>query len=84
MNITIANNVEMSLTQETLKLLVTNKYFACWYFSNFAEIQNEILQKLKFSAWAFAGAETVRFELYEMFLENKYSYENLEELEIVA
>ncbi len=85
MNISITNNVEMSLTQETLDLLKTNKYFASWYFNNFSEIQNEILRKLKIVAWAFAGADNCKFELYEMFLENKYNSEsNLEELEIVA
>ena len=84
MNINISNGIEMSLTQETMEVLKSNRYFASWYFCNFAEIQNEILRKLKLSAWAFAGADNCEFDLFSMFLENKYSYENLEELEIVA
>ena len=84
MNIIIDKNVEMSLTQETLDLLATNKYFASWYFNNFSEIQSEILRKLKLLAWAFAGANNCEFDLFSMFLENKYTYENLEELEMIA
>ena len=86
MIIMLNKNLDMFLDEGTIKKLSTNQYFADWYFSNFEMIQKIISENIKASAWAFAGAEEVTFDLYEMFLENKYSCssENLEELEIVA
>ena len=81
MIIRLNSTIDMFLERGTMEKLIANSYFASWYFTHFAEIEEIIRKNIKDSAWAFAGAEEVEFDLYEFYLSNSYKFENNESLE---
>ena len=83
MVILLNNQISMFLEKGTLEKLITNSYFASWYFTHFAEIEKIIRKNISNCAWAFSGADEIQFDLYEYYLSNSYKFENeiLEQLE---